>query len=383
MAEVKEVFISYHEKSAGELVRRLADRLEGAGISCWYASRDLPPGEDFAKHIPEQINNCKAFLFILNEGANTSEHMGNEMAVAFRRKDKGLAIIPYQVEKCGLALWLKDYYLARIQVISAERMDAGALATEIAHKLGREPVKNGNCGKNTKWEFQDGVLTISKREYAKEGTMGDFYPQSVPECVNTPWWSDRERIKSVVIENVVTNIGDWAFYGCSGLTSVRFPDSLASIGNRAFRGCSGLTSVRFPDSLASIGDFAFDGCSGLTNVRFPDSLASIGNAAFYGCSGLASVRFPDSLASIGNAAFYGCSGLTSVRFPDSLASIGRLAFDGCSGLTSVRFPDSLASIGRWAFVNCPNLKSVSVPANTKISPFAFDDTTEVIRRPAK
>ena len=101
MAEVKEVFISYHEKSAGELVRKLADRLEGAGMSCWYASRDLPTGGDFADYIPPQIYGCKVFLLILNEGANQSRHVESEVGLAFRRYNKGekIDILPYQVEK--------------------------------------------------------------------------------------------------------------------------------------------------------------------------------------------------------------------------------------------------------------------------------------------
>ena len=267
MAEVKEVFISYHEASAGELVRKLADRLEGAGISCWYASRDLPPGEDFAKRIPEQINNCKAFLFILNEGANASEHMGNEMAVAFRRKDKGLSIIPYQVEPCELAPWLKDYYLARIQIESSERMDASALATEVAHKLGREPVKSGMCGPDARWTYKDGILTISP--WGKTGKMGDFYSQNIPEGYNTPWWNEHEKIRTVIIEKGVTTIGHNAFTCCSSLTSVNIPDSVTSIGAGAFAGCISLTSINIPDSVTGIYWGAFFDCPNLKSVSIP------------------------------------------------------------------------------------------------------------------
>ena len=270
MAKDKEVFISYHEASAGELVRELADRLEGAGISCWYAGRDMPIGGDFSVTVPNQIANCKVFLLIVDKGAVESEHVHTELYDAFDRYNrKEITILPLQVEDFTLTGWA-HYFLRTIQVKkypSPNGVDMGALATEIAHKLGREPVKHGNCGHGTKWKFQDGVLTISL--WFGNGTMGDFYVQRVPECVNTPWWSDRERIKSVVIENGVTNIGNLAFYGCSGLASVRFPDSLASIGDGAFEGCSGLTSVRFPDSLASIGRWAFSNCPNLKSVSVP------------------------------------------------------------------------------------------------------------------
>ena len=58
----------------------------------------------------------------------------------------------------------------------------------------------------------------------------------------------------------VTSIGDYAFYKCSGLTSVTIPNSVTSIGERAFEDCSGLTSVTIPNSVTSIGESAFEDC---------------------------------------------------------------------------------------------------------------------------
>ena len=81
----------------------------------------------------------------------------------------------------------------------------------------------------------------------------------------------------------VTSIGDYAFRGCTGLTSVTIPDSVTSIGDRAFYLCTGLTSVRIGSSVTSIGNFAFYLCTGLTSVTIPDSVTSIGDFAFRGC----------------------------------------------------------------------------------------------------
>ena len=72
--------------------------------------------------------------------------------------------------------------------------------------------------------------------------------------------------KNTTIPNSVTSIGDWAFYGCSGLTSVTIPNNVTSIGFRAFSDCTGLTSVTIPNSVMSIGYYAFSGCDGLTSV---------------------------------------------------------------------------------------------------------------------
>ena len=105
-------------------------------------------------------------------------------------------------------------------------------------------------------------------------------------------------------------------------------------------------------SVTSIGDGAFGGCHGLTSVTIPNSVTSIGNEVFYGCSGLTSVTIPNSVTSIGDHAFSWCSGLTSVTIPNSVTSIGDHAFEYCSGLTSVTIPNSVTSIGHYAFENC-------------------------------
>ena len=84
----------------------------------------------------------------------------------------------------------------------------------------------------------------------------------------------------------VTSIGDRAFSGCGGLTSIVISDSVTSIGISAFSSCDGLTSIVIPDSVTSIGDDAFYNCGGLTSIVIPDSVRSIGASAFYNCDGL-------------------------------------------------------------------------------------------------
>ena len=137
---------------------------------------------------------------------------------------------------------------------------------------------------------------------------------------------------NTVIPNSVTSIGSYAFYGCSGLTSVTIPNSVTSIGDHTFWDCSGLTSVTIPNSVTSIGDHAFYGCSGLTSVTIPNSVTTIANYTFCRCSGLTSVTIPNSVTSIGGEAFSYCSGLTFViclaATPPTIGFFSYYAFPG-------------------------------------------------------
>ena len=173
-------------------------------------------------------------------------------------------------------------------------------------------------------------------------------------------------LTSITIPNTVTSIGGNAFYDCTGLTSITIPNSVTSIGGNAFEYCTGLTSITIPNSVTIIGGYAFYGCTGLTSVTIPNSVTSIGRNAFDNCKGLTSITIPNSVTSIGNGAFWGCSGLTSVTIPESVDSIGRVAFGDIVGLTSITIPESVDSIGVYAFSGCSGLTSIVVESgNTK------------------
>ena len=139
----------------------------------------------------------------------------------------------------------------------------------------------------------------------------------------------------LILPSYITKINQYAFYRCTGLTSITIPDSVTSIGYAAFSGCSGLTSVTIGNSVTSIGDSAFAVCSGLTSVTIGSGVTSIGNDAFAGCTSLTGVTISDSVISIGDSAFSWCLGLTSITIPDSVTSIGNSAFDRCIRLTTV------------------------------------------------
>ena len=156
----------------------------------------------------------------------------------------------------------------------------------------------------------------------------------------------------------VMSIGDSAFSGCAGLSSITVPDSVTSIGEGAFSGCIGLISITIGNSVTCIGSYAFWMCTNLTSITIPDSVMSTGYDVFKDCTGLTSITIGNSVTSTGHSEFSGCTGLAKITIPNNVTSIGGGTFYGCTGLISITIPDSVTNIGRFAFYGCERLKEI-------------------------
>ena len=215
-------------------------------------------------------------------------------------------------------------------------------------------VASGTCGDNLTWTFYDnGRLTISGT-----GPMAEFSDYS-----SAPWDDRRSSITTVIIDQGVTTISDFAFTECSGLTSVVIGDSVTAIGDYAFDSCISLTSVTIPDSVTTIGSYVFRDCTSLTSAAIGDGVTSISTGTFQYCGSLTSVTIGDSVNTIKYGAFKSCTSLTSVTIPDSVTTIGNDVFSGCTCLTSVTIPDSVTTIGDYAFSGCTGLTGIYVNEN--------------------
>ena len=219
----------------------------------------------------------------------------------------------------------------------------------------------------------------------------------------------------------VTTVGNYAFSGCTGLTSIEIPNSVKTIGSYAFQNCTGLTSIEIPNSVTSLGTYSFQNCTGLNSVLLSNTLSSLGDYTFDGCANLAAIEFPNALTTLGTAVFRNCTSLAEITVTNSLYNIGisvfkntawennlqeglnylglvaykyigtmpegttieiledtkgiaAEAFRDCTGLTSIEIPNSVKIIGSFAFSGCTGLTSIEIPNSiSNINNYTFQN----------
>ncbi len=187
--------------------------------------------------------------------------------------------------------------------------------------------------------------SFNLREQIRSFAFGDKVTH-IPACL----CAGMENLPSITIPDKVESIGNSAFEGCSNLTSVYYTGDIGEWCGISFEGSSSnplcnasnlyidnqlVTNAEIPHEVTEIKDYVFSGCNGLTSVTIGDGVKSIGNSAFSGCSSLTSINIPDNVTSIRSNAFFGCNGLTSVTLGEGVTSIGDYVFGGCDNLSTV------------------------------------------------
>lgn len=258
-----------------------------------------------------------------------------------------------------------------------------------------EIVEQGSCGESVTYTLDDqGTLTISGT-----GAMTGYRSAISP-------FRDNTNIKNVIIENGITSIGERAFYGCSGITSVTIGKDVIESGDAAFEDCTELKDVYITDvgqwcminfevlhhDIAEAKIYYYSSnpmyyaenlyVNGelLTELNIPEDVAGVRSRAFYGYDKLTKVNVSDSVTSIGDYAFSDCTGIENVNLGNGIQGIGRRAFYNCSGITSITVPESVTYMANESFTGC-KIKTVNYNAIhcdvPQISGFIYSPFTSV------
>ena len=193
----------------------------------------------------------------------------------------------------------------------------------------------GGCTALKSIVLPEGIESIDFSRFSPYASPS-FESLSIPGSVTYMNFRGNDIIKSVVIQEGVTRIGDYAFEGCTNLTSVSLPSTLETIEGGAFDSCSSLESLSLPMNIM-VANNAFQGCTRLT---------AYSPTKFYKLSTLyeGSYTLPDGIEKIIQNAFSGCTNLSEVIIPESVYDIGNYAFNGCWNLRNLVLAESADSV---------------------------------------
>ena len=226
--------------------------------------------------------------------------------------------------------------------------------------------------------------------------LGEYFGATSPSF-NSSWIPS--SLKTVILSESVTEIGESAFENCSKLENIKLPSTIEKICEDAFKNTSGLNvylsdivawcgvyfednplsagaeagklylndvfveKLVIPQGVTQISARAFNSYRGLKSVVIPSSVKSIGAEAFSGCIYLTSVTIEEGVRTIGSRAFWSCTALTSLVIPNSVTTIAPEAIQSCTSLASVVIPSSVKMIGSEAFLYCSSLKIIYYTAS--------------------
>ena len=236
---------------------------------------------------------------------------------------------------------------------------------------------SGSCGTNATWSYNTTTKTLT---ISGTGATKD-YRDTTSKILRTeqaPWIEYKDQIQSVVVNSGITEIGDYAFFECTALTSVSLPETLTKLdgvgiaaGNvdktyGCFQSCTALESITLPSSLTEIEPYVFNGCTALKRIEIPNNVTTIGKYAFFDCTSLERVTFGNSVTTLGESVFRN-AGIKKITWNTALTDIPNYAFYNC-GFVEIDLPDTITSVGTQAFKNNTFLRTVTVNnANTTLN----------------
>ena len=253
-------------------------------------------------------------------------------------------------------------------------------------------VTENKCGDNLYWYIDEETLILHI-----EGS-GAMYDYNTFDDVEAPWYTKRNKILGIVLNDGITHIGTEAFWKMKNIESLIIPASVESIGEFAFYRCKNLTDLTFETgALNCIGDSAFKQCENLKNLILPENESlvidydafkdtaieeliipcknvSIGTFAFsQDNSVLSSVTILGDVEYIGTHAFWGYdnSPLKTVNIKGKVKEIDNCAFVGNCNLTEITIDKGVDTVGKSAFGSCTSLEKITFNSFVKLDNTAF------------
>lgn len=219
---------------------------------------------------------------------------------------------------------------------------------------------------NITYASKDGILYAKDMKTlicCPEGKTGEVVvPEEVTKLEEYAF-SGCSNLSTIILSKKVTSIGSAAFEGCSNLSSIHLPEGVTDLGDRVFSGCSSLSDITVPEGVTEIKPYAFSDCINLSSIHLPKKGSIIGQSAFSGCINLSSITIPEGVTSIEESAFFRCMNLNRVNIPKEVTLIGEEAFLACSSLKSITIPEKVTFIGYDAFEGCSSLKEIIADEN--------------------
>ncbi len=216
---------------------------------------------------------------------------------------------------------------------------------------------SGSCGEHLTYVLsEDGVLTISGQGAMQDYTLGYVVLENgtVDIQCNHPWQAYAGQIKRTVVEEGVTSIGNYAFYGLEHLTQVVLADSIQRLGESCFRGCQALTSLTLPANAEVLGEDYLVNCTALQSIDVPDT-----NAHYASVDGVLYTKDKKTLLRCPEAKE------GHVDVDSGTVTIGEWSFDNCSKVTEIILPTSVTTIQSFAFSNCRNVEVIFILKNVR------------------
>lgn len=251
----------------------------------------------------------------------------------------------------------------------ADRITITVIEKELA-SLGQNAFAGLFALTSVKYEAITGAYTQDKQVFANSGKNGGFTLEIGEDTTVLPSYlfynNAYLRDISYAQGGALKEIGQYAFYGCTGLGEITVPDTVESVGTNAFANCRNVKEITVGKNVKDLGNKAFYDAVSLEKLNYNAVKANdgTGNTDVFGSSGKTqgfaivvsaeTVRIPAYI-------FYGNENVKEITFvgKTALAGIGREAFYKCTAIGSITLPSSLETIEEKAFAEATMLGTIN------------------------